>query len=592
MSRTPVPATSSVPHRLGRLTATERRIWQAFPHGDPVDLRTGDPDADRPAAAEHWAPERSVRGEVIAALLLGACPQAAGAVAALRVAGARITGPLRLDHGQVSCALQLRGCRFDGPIDLDGAVTGSVDLGGSRLTTLSAYGAQIRGTLDLRDTVVTGGTAPDGGTAASEDAAAGGGADRAVHADAIVVDGSLHANRARITGPFNLINARIGGRLTLIDSELVNRAPGGTALNGGGMQIGRSLFAQRISVVGEFRIPGAQIGSSLLLTGARLDGRGGTALHGDSLRVASDASLRPAQLPGQREPRPFTAIGTVRLPGARFAGELDLGGAHLTPTPGQPALHASRLTVDGILRLDDGLRTDGEIRLTGARIGGHLDLAGMASPDARLTLYAANAAGGVRDDPDSWPGRLNLDGFTYGPFSDYVGAAGRLRVLARQTSREDHDRIGAFRAQPYEQLASYYRSLGNDGEARTVLLARQRALRATFPWWRRIPGRLLDLLVGYGYRPARAFGWAAGLLLASSAYFSRVRPQHVASDDTSEFNPVLYAADHLIPVVRFGQSEAWQYHGVPAVVTVVLTLLGWTLGIAIAAAATRTFNRN
>ena len=80
--------------------------------------------------------------------------------------------------------------------------------------------------------------------------------------------------------------------------------------------------------------------------------------------------------------------------------------------------------------------------------------------------------------------------------------------------------------------------------------------------------------------------------MASSCYFSTVKPQHTDAEDRSLFNPVLYAADHLIPVMRFGQSDAWQYHGVPAVVTVVLTVLGWTLGIAIAAAATRTLNRN
>ena len=152
--------------------------------------------------------------------------------------------------------------------------------------------------------------------------------------------------------------------------------------------------------------------------------------------------------------------------------------------------------------------------------------------------------------------------------------------------------IGGFRAQPYEQLAAYYRSLGNDGEAGTVLLAKQRAQRAVLPWARRIPGHLLDLLVGYGYRPLRAIGWAVCLLAASSAYFATVRPQRVNAEDTSVFNPVLYSADHLIPVIRFGQSEVWQYHGVPAVVTVVLTVLGWTLGIAIAAAATRTLTRN
>ncbi len=572
MSRKPVLSRPAVPSRLGRLSATERRVWRAFPHGQLVDLRTGDAEADDPAKAHDWPTDRVVRGEVIAALLLGACPAAHGAVAAVRIAGARITGELCVDHGQVDSLLLLRDCRFEGPVDLDDAVTESIDLSGSQLTTVSAYGSQVRGTLNLEHAVVTG-----------ED-------DRAVHADGIRIDGSLLANNVAVHGPFSLINAQISGQVAFQDAKLGDSHPGGTSLNAGGMRVGRSLLAERLTASGELRLPGAHIGSALLLDGARLDGLGRLALHGDSLTVASEASFRRSRVEGGA--RCFTANGTVRLSGARFDGGLDFGGARLTATKGQPALRAGGMVVEGSLRLNDAFHTTGEIRLTGVRISGHLDLCGMDSPEALLTLYAASAVAGIRDELGAWPQRLNLDGFTYGPFSDYVAAVHRVRLVSRQVRRGDRHQTGGFRAQPYEQLASYYRSLGNDGEARTVLLARQRAQRAKLPWWQRLPGHLLDLLVGYGYRPLRAIGWAIALLAASSAYFSTVRPDHVSTEDRSVFNPVLYAADHLIPVIRFGQSEVWQYHGVAAVVTVVLTVLGWTLGIAIAAAATRTFTRN
>ncbi|MFB7664601.1 hypothetical protein ACFC1R_11745 [Kitasatospora sp. NPDC056138] len=593
MRRTPVLESSPIPGRLGRLTATERRLWQAFPHGELVDLRSGDADADLPAGAEHWPADRAVRGAVIAALLLGACPSAAGAVAAVRLVGARITGGLFFDHGQVAPLLLLRGCRFDGPVVLDGAVTESIDLSGSRLTTLSARGAQVRGTLDLSNTVITG---PVGSSGAGEDGEAGGtgqadGEDeRTVLADGIRIEGSLLAERAEVKGSFSLINAQIEGRVNLIDAQLLNPGGGAESLNAGGMRIGRSLLAQRLRTQGSLRLPGAQIGSSLYLTGARLDGCGRSALHGDSLTVASYSFFGPHRT--EQGDQPFTAAGTVRLPGAKFGSGLTFNGARLTATAGEPALQAKWLQVAGSLHLGKGFHTDGEIRLTGARISGHLDLVGMASPGALLALYAATAAGGVNDRPEAWPGRLNLDGFSYGPFSEYADATVRLDMIRRQVRRSDQSRTGGFRAQPYEQLAAYYRSLGNDGEARTVLLARQRALRAELPRLRRVPGHLLDLLVGYGYRPLRAFGWAIALLVVSSGYFSRVHPQRVSPDNTSTFNPVLYSADHLIPVVRFGQSDNWQYHGLPAAITVVLTVLGWTLGIAIAAAVTRTFNRN
>lgn len=576
MDRPTLLPPTSVPTRLGRLSATERRIWRAFPHGESVDLRVGDPAVDAPAAADQWPADRAVRGEVIAALLLGACPAAVGAVAAVRLSGARITGGLRFDHGQVSTLLQLRECRLDGPVGLEGAVTETIDLRGSRLSTLGAAGAQVHGTLDLSHTVVT---AADGS---------------AVHADGIRIDGSLLAESAVVTGPVSLIGAQIGGRVNLIDAKLKNAAPEGGSLNAGGMRVGRSLMAQRLETEGELRLAGAHIGSSLLLRGATLNGLGRAALHAPSLTVASEASFRAHRTKdeeGNEVVRWFTATGTVRLSGARFGGDLELSEARLTATAGKAALEADRMTVQGDLQLTDGFRTVGEIDLTATRIAGHLQLTGMASPEALLTLYATAAQGGITDELDSWPGRLDLNGFTYGPFSKHLRASERIPLLRRQIKRDGRT-VGGFREQPYEQLAAHYRSLGNDGEARTVLLAKQRAQRTKLPRWRRIPGHLLDLLVGYGYRPLRAIGWAIALLAASSAYFSRVKPDHVSPEDTSVFNPVLYAADHLIPVVHLGQPDVWQYHGTPALVTVVLTVLGWTLGIAIAAAATRTFTRN
>ncbi len=571
-----------MPRRLGRLTTTERRIWQAFPHGQLVDLRVGDCELDKPANADRWSADRKVRGEVIAALLLGARQAERGCVAAVRIAGARITGDLRVDHGQVVAQLLLSGCRFEGPIHLDEAVTGPIDLSGSQLTRLTAYGAHIRGTLQLRDAVVTGGC------------------ERAVHADGITVDGNLYARRIRVNGAFCLINAVINGQVTFIDAQLINRSLDGKSLNAGGMRVGRSLLAHRLKAIGELRLPGVHVGSALVLDGATLTGRNGSALNARSLTVASEASFRQDAEPGQRR---FTAYGTVSLAGARIGADLYLDGARLLrtrirpPAGGQipkeaPVLAASRMVVGGSVYLTKGFTTDGELRLTSAQIVGHLDLSDMDSPHALLTLYGATATGGIRDDLASWPGRLNLDGFTYGAFSRYIEARGRLKLIGRQVRNGTPGQVGGYRAQPYEQLAAYYRALGNDGEARTVLLAKQRAQRAKLPGWQRIPGHLLDWIAGYGYRPMRAIGWAVGLLAASSVYFSMVRPEHVSSEDRSVFNPVLYAADHLIPVIRFGQPEVWQYHGTAAVVTAVLTVLGWTLGIAIAAAATRTLTRN
>jgi len=80
------------------LTPPEPRVWDAFTAGRPVDLRTGSPEDDNVAAGRRWGPERSVRAEVLTALLLGdgAARTPEARAAALRLTGARITGT---DHG-------------------------------------------------------------------------------------------------------------------------------------------------------------------------------------------------------------------------------------------------------------------------------------------------------------------------------------------------------------------------------------------------------------------------------------------------------------------------------------------------------------
>ena len=558
---------SDVWRSIGRLTSTERRVFTAYPTGTEVDLRTGDAELDDPANADDWPASRTVRAEVLAALLLGAGREIPGRVAALRLRGARITGPLLLSHGRIAASWLLEQCRIDEHIDIEGADVGSVYLRSSHIRTMSAYNARIRGALALSDAVISGTS------------------ELALFADSVTIEGDLRAHNTRVTGPVSLIGADVHGQIVLTDARIDN--PGGISLQAGGIRVGRSVLCRGLDAVGGVRLPGATIGSDLLLDGARLLRTDQTALSATALSVAGNMSMRQREVGTGRF---FEAHGALWLPGAQIAGSLYLSGGTIHGRQGV-AIHARRASIGGSVNLDLGFSTADEVRFTGARIGGLLDVSGMTSPDALLTLYGATVVGGMRDVGGGWPHLVDLDGLTYGPFEPYHDSRKRLELLRRQV-RSDKRHAGGYRAQPYEQLAAYYRGLGNDGQARTVLLAKFRAARRSRPWYARTAGYLLDGLVGYGYRPSRAIAWALGLLIGASVYYSTVTPVRVDDQDTSVFNPVLYTADQLIPVVRFGQPDVWQFHGAAAVVSVVLTVLGWTLGIAIAAGATRVLTRN
>ena len=60
-------------------------------------------------SAEKWGEDRTVRGEVIAALLLGARRPGRGRVPAVRLSSARIVGPIDVSDGDVTASLELTG---------------------------------------------------------------------------------------------------------------------------------------------------------------------------------------------------------------------------------------------------------------------------------------------------------------------------------------------------------------------------------------------------------------------------------------------------------------------------------------------------
>ena len=107
-------------------------MWDAFPTGRTVELAPFTPSGNSPAGANApsdghtWGPERTVRAQVITSLLLGARDVAAGSAPAVRLTGARITGPLEIVGGTVEHDLSLSGCHLDEPIRLTGTTARTV----------------------------------------------------------------------------------------------------------------------------------------------------------------------------------------------------------------------------------------------------------------------------------------------------------------------------------------------------------------------------------------------------------------------------------------------------------------------------------
>lgn len=489
------------------LTPAERRVWDAFPRGEGVDFREG-PDED--ASDGHgWGAGRTVRADVLAALLLGR-PAPAGQVAELNVKGARITGKLSLKYADVEHAIRLRGCWFERKPQL--------------------YGARLRAVV-LSDSALPGLTA-----------------------STVSVDLALRLSCCRITGPVRLTGARIAGGLFLrgatvgtpaADGEAPEEA-GEAALQVNHADIGTDVIADDLVVHGQTRINGTTVGGQVSLDRARLLAPDGIALHAETLAVGTD--LRANRL---------DAHGMVNLTGARIPGQAYFSRARLQALGGT-ALRASSCTI-GELWLRRCERFEGAVNLRRAQI----DL--------------------LHIEPETWPDRIGIDGLTYRTLAPHLPAAQRLPALEREES--------GYLPHAYEQLAAAYRTVGDEAAARSVQLAKLRRHRHTLPRHARLWGLLQDATVGYGFRPLRAAGWLVLLVLTGWTAYGLHHPRPLKPGEAPDFNPLFYTIDLLLPIIGFGQEEAFAPGGWYQWLSYLLIVTGWILATTTAAGVSRSLQR-
>lgn len=121
---------------INELTPAERRVWEAFPRGDGVDFHVTPEESSVDGA--DWGAERTLRAEVLRAVLLGACPTVEGRVPGLKVKGAKIVGKLDLRYAVIDHPMRLRDCWFERKPLMYGAQLRALVLADSTLPGLTA----------------------------------------------------------------------------------------------------------------------------------------------------------------------------------------------------------------------------------------------------------------------------------------------------------------------------------------------------------------------------------------------------------------------------------------------------------------------
>ncbi|MFI1967705.1 oxidoreductase [Streptomyces cinnamoneus] len=519
------------------LTTAEWGMWQAFRNGGTHDLRTPYPEQNDPGGPHTWGPERSVRADIVARLLLSGPPASPGRVCALKLNGVRITGTLDLSGGTVVPYVEFHNCRFDQQLLLPESHFTTLRLVGCALPRLEA--ARIR------------------------------------------TEGDLHLPRCVVSHGIRLTDAHIGTDL-LLNQLLVRRDRRGLSIAADGMTVGQDVQAEMMRSHGELSLRGATVGASLSLRGSVLSNPyGRRALNAPQLTVERTLYLTAAGISGSR-------------PGGGVTPPYGIG----TTTPAH-GTRVQRFECLGGARLDDG-RFGDAVDLSQARFemeaDQELSLRRVQTPELRFlgerpeggrVVLSGTKVANLVDRYDSWPapGGLVMAGFGYEnliPLGHFPLAL-RLQWVAAATPE--------YAPEPYERLAGALRASGEDADARAVLLAKQRRRRETLPLAGKAWGYLQDWTVAYGYRPGRAAVWMAVLWALGTVYFSWRPVPPLKEGEGPVWNPELYTLDLLLPVIDLGQGTAWRPTGGTQWVVAALTLLGWILATTVAAGASRLLRR-
>jgi hypothetical protein len=441
-----------------------------------------------------------------------------------------------------------------------------------------------------------------------------------VVADRIRVEGNLELDDGLHTdGTFRLPNAVVGGYLRLSGARLSGphgASDRGIALLADGMQVGGDLEGRDhgrgpLVCAGQLRLVGARVQGSASLSGIEIAAPDGYALLADRLHIGGEFYLRRIH-----------CQGTIRLQDAEVGATLDCTGARLErprlrPDGSvRPSLDARAALIGKDLLCVAGFAATGGVRLrrTEARKSVRFVDATLAGPpETGFARFALNAyglvtaellvdltippGGAVRlaqarvgtfaDSPALWSAVRGVDlaGFYYDQLGDTRQVDVRTRLGWLEQVMPD------YTPGPYEQLAAAYRRAGDEELAQRVLMARQHRRYAEADLVERTWGALQRWTVGFGYRPWLAVCWLVLFAVLGGAWFAANPPTPIDEGQNPAFNPWLFAADTLLPIVNLGQDGYWRMDGASQWISSGLVAAGWILATTAAAGAARVLKR-
>ncbi|MBM7069119.1 hypothetical protein [Actibacterium sp. 188UL27-1] len=403
-----------------------------------------------------------------------------------------------------------------------------------------------------------------------------------------------------LDGALNLVNAHLRG-LHLMGCQTQGIAADNASFTG-------SLYIRgETTISGEVALAGTRISGDLQMCGVVIKSKDQDAVFAPSLRV--EGSIFLGNYPYSNGVTTLMTEGMLFFSSAHIAHDFFISHTSIA-LPSDPMS-------DGIFSAAEEHGHNIALSLARTQVGGILYLQNNQIAKGILNLAGAVVAR-LGDEP-AGPGAnydIRLDGFRYADFSRHTDTSpnARLDWLARRPGDLP------FTAQPYEQLATVLTTMGHRTDAQTVLMRKEQLLRSenrrlfAISSGSRLRSSIMhvgDMLmrvsIGYGYRPGRAVAFAVLLIGGLGLFYQKVwndgdmapnaapilvsrdwiaatqtHPDHPAQywsstgqagQDYETFQSVAYAADLVIPLVSFGQEEAWA----PSTARGPMGRIGWWL---------------
>jgi uncharacterized protein YjbI with pentapeptide repeats len=370
---------------------------------------------------------------------------------------------------------------------------------------------------------------------------------------------------ARFTKSIDFENAELRHDLWLAKS-LIEKS-----INFDGLNSTRSIAIDGSKVSGTVRMEGAHISGWLSMKGADLRnvslvGARLFQLALGSSTILGKLDLNSVMIEGILEAS-YSSLETsdrylefIDLTRARIGGQVVFTGATVEGRIVAFGIEAGDVVLDsgkfdevdlrfskikGLLVLW-GSTVSGSLDLSGAEIEGSLLLGSGPNAtkwsDGKSTLKLSDAmVGTIPKLTDGWAPTLEMEGFTYKGLEAFDGAAAETWL----------NRSKSFAMQPYEQLALTILNQGRTEEATAIRFTGRERERRTSSWWRWIWLTSLDWLIGYGYYPARAIGWAAGFVILG-AIILRLSGQGLSNG--MPFG-LAYSFDLLLPIIKLREMH-------------------------------------